>query len=81
MFHSVKKWSGLNQERNLHRSSTVYKPKLFCYIIMHMLQDFDVKDDRRWAFSLEELWIVDSYFSRKSKKYLNDGFVSPLDVN
>ncbi len=23
----MKKWSGLNQERNLHRSSTVYKPK------------------------------------------------------
>ncbi len=24
---SVIRWSGLNQERNLHRSSTVYKPK------------------------------------------------------
>ncbi len=23
----MKKWSGLNQERNLHRSSSVYKPK------------------------------------------------------
>ncbi len=27
MFPPVKKWSGLNQERYLHRSSTVYKPK------------------------------------------------------
>ncbi len=28
---------------------------------------FDVRDNRRWTFSLEEalLWIIDLYFSRK----------------
>ncbi len=32
-----------------------------------MWLDFDVRDNRRWTFSLEEalLWITDLYFSRK----------------
>ncbi len=32
-----------------------------------MYVDFDVRDNRRWTFSMEEglLWIMDSYFSRK----------------
>ncbi len=32
-----------------------------------MLMDYDVRDNTRWTFSLEEalLWIMDSYFSQK----------------
>ncbi len=30
-----------------------------------MWLDFDVRDNRRCTFSLEEVWLMDSYFSRK----------------
>ncbi len=48
---SVIKCSGVNQERNLHRSSSVYKT--------NMCLDFDVRDKSRCTLSLEEelLWI------------------------
>ncbi len=48
----MKKSSGLNQERNMHRSSSIYKQSK---IVLNV--DFDV----RWTFSLEEalLWIMD----------------------
>ncbi len=60
-----KKCSGLNQEINLHRSSSVYKTK---QLETNMWVDFDVMDNRRCTFSLEEalLWIMDSYFSLKT---------------
>ncbi len=79
----VKKCSGLNQERNLHRSSTVYKSKQSRTDLNKYVAGFDVKDNRRWTLSLEEalLWIMDSNFSQNlsdglNLKSLNDGFVS-----
>ncbi len=55
-----KRSPGLNQERNLHKSSTVYKPKQSCVWILL----WDTTGDG--LFSLEEvLKIMDSYFSQK----------------
>ncbi len=53
LLSSVKKAPGLNQDRNLHNSSTVYKQKQS----RTALQQF--------PFSLEEalLWIMDSYLA------------------
>ncbi len=58
----VKKCSGLNQERNLHRLSSVYKPKQFW---TNTCVDYDLRNNRRWTFSLEEtlLWIRDKKIS------------------
>ncbi len=55
-----KRSPGLNQERNLHKSSTVYKPKSCVWILL-----WDTTGDG--LFSLEEVleWIMDSYFSQK----------------
>ncbi len=48
-----KKWSGLNQERNLHRSSSVYKPR-------------PSKTTRKqicgWTFMQEMLWTIVDYY-------------------
>ncbi len=61
---AVNKLSYLNQERNLPRSSTIYKPNLQ----VQMMIFFDVRDNRGWSFSLEKynyrLWTV-LYFSQK----------------
>ncbi len=54
-----------------------------------MWLDFDVRGNRRWTISLEEvlLWIMDSYFSQKQrfevKNFLMDLFklLSSQDVN
>ncbi len=56
--------------RNLHRSSTVYKPKQF---LTNMWVDFDVRDNGRWTFSLEEvlLWIMYWYFRWKQRFEVN----------
>ncbi len=44
----MKKQSHLYQERNMHRSNTIYQQN---------------EDNRGWMFSLEDvLWIMDSYF-------------------
>ncbi len=60
----------LNQERNIYRSSTVYKPKqtktaLNKYVCGFWCERQQVY--RRWTFSLEEelLRIMDLYFSLK----------------
>ncbi len=60
----MKKCSGLNQERNLYRC-----PNSPEELWTNMWLDFNVKDNRRWSFSLEEalLWIMDSYFSWKQR--------------
>ncbi len=38
-------------------------------VLNNMWLDFDVRDNRRWTFSLEEalLWIMDSYFGQKQQ--------------
>ncbi len=77
---SSEKMFHLNQERNLHRSSTVYKwktvqncSKQICGGILML------EEKRRWTFSLEEhydeLWTLAGSDSLKLKR-LNDGFVS-----
>ncbi len=79
----MKKCSGVNQERNLHRSSTVYEPE---QLETNMWLRFDVRDNNRWTFSLEEalLWIMDSYFGRKLrvevKKILMDLFLNNTHI-
>ncbi len=50
----MKKWSCLNQERNMHRSSTVYKPKQSKTVPKKTNEKINVRDDRRWTFSQEE---------------------------
>ncbi len=54
---SSEKCSDLNQERNLHRSSTVYKPK---QLYTNMWLDLHVRDN-----IIMLLWIMESYFSQK----------------
>ncbi len=64
----VKKLSHLHQERNMHRSSIVYKRKQSKTILKNMLVDFDVRGQQGWTFLMEEtlLWIMDSYLIRSN---------------
>ncbi len=49
--HPVKKSSDLNQERNMHRPNTIYKPKQFSNI----LGDFDLKGKQMYFFTGESV--------------------------
>ncbi len=65
----MKKLSCLNQERNIDRSSSVYKQKQFKSVVNKYVSGFFyVRGNREWAFSLEEmsLWIMDFWILARS---------------
>ncbi len=82
----VKKCSGVNQELNLHRSSTVYKPK---QLLMNMWVDFDVRGKQEMDFFTVWSIIMDyGHFSQKQRIYLimdlfltNSQLFTSQDVN
>ncbi len=85
LLSAVNSSSCVNQERNMHRSSTVYKQKIvqnsskqICWWILMR------EDNRGWTFSLEEvlLWIME-YFGQKQGlklKQYNDGFLTNMQL-
>ncbi len=85
LLSAVKCSSCVIQERNMHRSSTVYKQKIvqnsskqICWWILMQ------EDNKGWTFSLDEvlLWIME-YFGRKQGlklKQYNDGFLTNMQL-
>ncbi len=82
----VKKCSGVNQELNLQRSSTVYKAK---QLLMNMWVDFDVRGKQEMDFFTVWSIIMDyGHFSQKQWIYLirdlfltNSQLFTSQDVN
>ncbi len=74
--------SRLNQERIVHRSSTIYKLKHSRTVVNNYVGEFWCEKTWEWTFLLKEalLWIMELCFGSDSLKlkYLNDGFDDKL---